>query len=766
MINVRFSMAFACLVFAGVSTAHQTNVTHPRVSQRALDMIRASDGEKREYYDLYGWVLEEDSPASYPRALFGGQARKFTRDQAVADEENHYPAFQANNRNLIDGVVAEDTPDGRVLDHFYHAYSTRGLLGHGGPSRERGVQYFLDAVELMGYGNDVPFESFGPAWDEMPQRPQTAAERQFDQYLSYWTFGHSLHHAEDMGSIAHTHDDAHLTLGNPQESTDDFEAIFIPFFFWRPGADTSPWFINSGCTVPGLCASDVTSFDAVWPPAAQTALEAPAASLNRNVYNAAIFQANLPFPGYGGVSWDSVPAPSGELVEMFTRPGATNSNFTFHAGRRLFWRAREESSYSISSNAPGLSLTYSPGSTQNSFWSADKYGGPRGYYYIEEHIAPAFSLTAVPLTCQILRPPAGVRRNLFLPYNRDSNPLVPFTPASTQEQCGRESLLGRIATQVMPLLTTTMASYSKWWFDVANSPPYLKRVTVQQHHNLVVQTPFTAYDAMWKDVAANGTYDEHRANLPTDWANNAAYGQTRHPFSFVSRRYLELNKKVPQQPISKVFDMELVLEFSEGIKLLKEGAYDSNSGFILGFETLARAGESSRKIWLTDKMSELTYQSMTKTAEEKPLNSEDIDRVWKITIPKSVLNSYDELKGAAKLIVKARDKNRHFDNRGAELDGDPSTPARRRVTRGSPDVSVAVHWHDKTSAIPEIFGTLPEGSFAYDDKDSDGQVKGDSNHILWFSDKRVAEVVEPASPPRQIDKVKLTLEPKKVELKP
>lgn len=168
--------------------AHDTNTIHVQITGAAIQVLKEKDGTEEKYSELYE---EKNNVLTH----WGSSPVLFEVD-AVKDEESKYSKFVHPEKNVVDGVVQEDYPVGRVLTHFYHAYSgvPLQLSGFNIPvvnpytSRQQAIRYFDQAVEVYGY-RDYPADT-----NYVPN-----TEKSF----SYWLFGHSLHHLEDMASIGH-----------------------------------------------------------------------------------------------------------------------------------------------------------------------------------------------------------------------------------------------------------------------------------------------------------------------------------------------------------------------------------------------------------------------------------------------------------------------------------------------------------------------------------------------------------------------------------
>lgn len=242
------------LLLSSLATAHDTNTTHPRLTIAAGELIKSDDEIRGAYHDLWKTVpeIEHDTQKGlYITPLWGQDPRfnnKTDKDKDEKAKPKDYPAFRhsyAENgkpRNTLDGVVMEDTPLNRVFSHFQHAYTGQamhldigelpftdssradvdlGLYGNIERSEDTAKRFFYDSVEIMGYLEDEKSS------DDEVQIPNVP--------LSFWLFGHALHHAEDMSSIAHVHGDVHISKDNESGrlarkigERDDYEAHYIP----------------------------------------------------------------------------------------------------------------------------------------------------------------------------------------------------------------------------------------------------------------------------------------------------------------------------------------------------------------------------------------------------------------------------------------------------------------------------------------------------------------------------------------------------------
>jgi len=290
--------------------AHDTNTTHPRLTISAGTLIKNNDTNIGSYYDLYkdDENIKDDNGDNFPY-LWGQDPRFTNKNDKDSDEKNDYPKFRHSYdspnalykkpRNTLDGVVMEDTPYNRVFSHFQHAYTGQamhldngnlsfmdasivdlilGIIGKIERSEDTAKRFFYDAVEIMGYLEDLTDET---GTSQEPSKP-----------LSFWLFGHALHHAEDMSSIAHVHNDVHITKGaTVLAERDDYEGHFIPNRIYRGKA---PWFDNASNVKQIGGFSDIWGNNGVYPSVPGS--ELVVGNLSQTAYNLATFQDDLEPP--------------------------------------------------------------------------------------------------------------------------------------------------------------------------------------------------------------------------------------------------------------------------------------------------------------------------------------------------------------------------------------------------------------------------------------------------------------------------------------
>jgi hypothetical protein len=644
--------------------------------------------------------------------------------------------YEANENNVISGVVSEDHPVSKVLHHFYHAYTGKPLtigtvvgddsLREVDDSLSRALGFLKSSVNIYSYEAHQDESTFNA--DEWVNPEAIPNDKPYAKMLSFHKFGEALHHVEDMSSIAHVHNDAHLSFFDPEH--DDYEGKYIPNKIFqlhnRAGGEVK-WFKDS--EKPFY----ISGIKDIWPEPSNS-LNWSTKSLARKVFNASIFKAKLPLPGVQTVIQpnkdatvlyylkDSPYPASGELVEMFGDKLRTyqHSNIVFPV-----WKIEGVGDWHY----------LDKGTWTDAWWPITEFNGPAGdadgeqYFYLEQKMGDEYNTDADLVKVE------GIRENLFDDFSPENN--IKFNKDTI--------LLQVLAEKLIPLAIEYTAGFSQYWYDHVNSPPYLKSVIVRQKA-LAVKMPnmaevsdeyeFIGYQARWQNVASTLTTRNEETAI------------------FTSKR--KLKKERLTQPLYNNKDIEIILAFSEAIKppANENGVYDSNSGFKLSLEVVTKdegALEETSVDLLELDMSALEFEANSDDTleaaliykSEDPINIEKHMKgsVWKIIIKASELKKSDKLQGAVRLVVHAEDRNKHRTTdlgvvQGHKLDSTPNTPARVYATIVGDDIEYL--WHNATSFnlenVPEFIASvdeegnlLPEDAFSYDYQE------GDNNHILWFS---------------------------------
>ncbi len=721
------------LLISGCSSsifAHNTNVIHPLITIEALKLIKEEDQNAdanllKAYSELYFTQDEENR--------YWGNNPYFDEGDAIEDEEKDYEAFRSQPLNVMGGVVMEDHPVHRVFSHFYHAYSgipmtlggkwrieltpsinfprdplydpLLGLYGIKEPSKRTAVRFFDQSIEAFGYlDEDMDPDGFEGANQE--------------KELGLWLFGHSLHHLEDMSSVGHVTNDAHIDkFAYILRDRDDYEAHYLPSKIWGESQHINKLFEVSEAYKSNTDKSEfapkvIASFDQIWPSPIKNpedlvvgqdgSLETE--SLARTVYNYAHFQGQLSFPRFWIHKLWEVSSTSclaeGEIEEMFRISDSK-------CGLRLEIR-NPFSSYWVIDGIGFYFYENFNGNWFSEWWEASEFGGPPGYYYIEQIMDGVDMGKKYKDTNLVF--PRRMREDFHRRYDKLSNAVVLNKTGPGDDG----SIARQYAEALVPLAVRYAAGYGKFWYDIVNTPPYLKHVQVFQQGQSV-------YASYWKDEYASRDlvlkYEE-------EWNKDVAISMT-----YVKSRHLTPDPNYPVVGFinpNKEFEMRLI--FNEPIR----DPNTEDSGFSIGFDNSINLEIG-------------THYNVTNCTDYEPAQKNPSDwmqgRCWDVKVMSAMLPQ--DFNGRVKLKVKARDLNNHHGDIGAELDDDPSTPARRQRRNPSLpredfvegqvgwDGPNSYPWHT-TSSIDINFDMKP-GDFAY----TFGE--GDTNHVLLF-DSQAPEI--------------------------
>ena len=681
-------MAVLMIAEAAVTLAHDTTHIHPLMSSEISKLIRDVDqgvGVGSAYEDIYRLNPNPVTGISNTEQfLYWGT----DFDPLDAVNTNKSPTdfylsgegLENYNRynNVIDGVVQEDAPSSKVLDHFYHAKAGIGLSLGGlsrTPSVLRAMQYFNEAVTRMsGYHEEA-------------------------KKAAFFEFGQALHHVEDMSSPAHIHNDPHLVSSEMEK--DDYEGWFLPQLKKMD---------------PRLAAyfAGVSNIRTVTNPWSDIWGTTNAASMVNYFYDRTTYTGTLQFPidtvvSIGGDTYvitgaTPPPSASGELRDMFPCPGG-NMNHP----NCLRWEEEDimDLAHWKINSVGSFRHQFYPRANPDSWWAVeieidpDASGGKnqtvtyQGKYYIEQLSLDNNDSNPVGVPVQ----PEYMRSDIDQPWHSVSNP----TSAIPNDQ----SLLEIYAGNFLVPAIEFGAGFTQYWYDVANTPPYLKSITISQSPNGVLQDVIV-YSAEWLDqlqIRRDVYHDLQQCGLLV----LACETETRD-YETVTSRTLSTSY---QNTIHVDAQQGIVInfEFNEPMKeisLFRIGAFNESNVCI-----------------------ESSSACLNKTA---PAAASTDGINWTLTLTPADLTG---LNGKLPLTIRARDKNNHQrgtdctdgadDAAGGELDGTPGTPARRDLTDagtldGEPTGVNCYPWHSQDNASP----TADNLAYSYDYAD------GDQNHWLIF----------------------------------
>ena len=746
--NKKLLIKFTIVVFMSSLSApimsHDTTHIHPLITSEIGKFIKDEDikpGGANAYSDIYEpnpkpingidkteqflyWGTDYDQ-----KGLIDAQDKV---DYLMYDRQKPYKHYN----NVIDGVVQEDVPGGKVMDHFFQALTGNALnvpVYNEINSATRAMQFFNESVARMGgYTEDAKGTAF-------------------------FEFGHALHHVEDMSSPAHIHNDPHLTLLEAEK--DDYEGWYLPQvkldgtlsngtkigeLFANIGdvkTVNNPWIDTWGKDNPN---SMVRVFHAMT--TYQGTLQYPVADYS--VLDAIVdggIDLNAPTPSQGEF------VPTGELAKMFP---CDNGTLLPHC---LHWEEdglNELAHWTI--NIVGDFIhQYTEQINPNSWWpieteNDDIYKTYTAHvpssstnlepfsagYYIEQlstgntdgvtdiYILDIPTGTPNPLGDEVVKP-VNMRTNLKLPWS-ENNPII-SNSMELREIYARNLLAPAVAYS---------AGFTQYWYDVANTPPYLKTVKVEQKPNAAAE-PVIVYEADWKnkEIDDSDTYNDVLFCSPNDLL---CYDENKesNDFKIVDSRELDV-KVLNTSHVDADQDLIITLTFNEPIRKITElklGKYtegvcdipDNCADITPPKPTFDAAGEPS------DSTGEIKFSN--ETLKEDGLSDIKVWH-WEITVDKSKIV---DLNGKLTLTVKALDMNKHArgtqcatdgvaDNAGGDLDASPDSPAKRDISlsMGPNFIPTEVNcypWYQSDG----IEATTENDSYSYDFKD------GDQNHFLIF----------------------------------
>lgn len=687
--------------------AHDTTHIHPMITKRVSDLIAREDGTNARYSELYKKV--DGQPL---RGHYWGKDRDLDNlseltnlDYLFEDQLGYYGDNSADNEigfthydNVMDGVVQEDAPSLKVLNHFYHAKSGSELALNG---------YSLNAIPSV----DVAMMHFKKSISWYNGYTEAAKKR------AYFIFGQSLHHVEDMSSPAHVHNDAHLTISDHEK--DDYEGWFLPVQKRIDHIDGP----SAGNKVDEFF-GDIANYTIrpVNDPWRDIWGANDDASMVGYTYNSTSFSGSLAFPYsvrvLGVVVEDAESptfSPSGELAEMFPECSVTNTNHCLEWVEDglivpAHWQIRGVGEFHHQ---------YFVGSA-NDWWAVEFETNPDiatsqtanfiGDFYIEQLSINTSNET-----------PEG---EALIP----ERVRQPLHNGELVDNVDNKSLMEIYARNLLQPGVEFSAGFSQYWFDVANTPPFLQRVVVSQMHSNGQNS--TVYDAGWSDVTAT-FQDTHNivnspdCNLFTCPQVPVSIEQTiarQFDLTFGSNFSLDDFRHIHARDAAT-----LVLYFNEPIKAITELRF----GHFIG-DSCVQVGSC-----LTIDVPSLTSINALQGTQDPWIKTEDNDATWIITLKPEQLML---LNGKVQLSVSAIDKNNHRDGQGGtsggQLDSSPVTPAKRNMFVSSNNRENHFPWHRESEN-----NGIPAGDDTQSDDERQANIDysydpgADKNHILLFDTK-------------------------------
>lgn len=708
------------------SVALDTTHTHPLVTKKISELIKDSD-TAGSYFELYE-IIPNVTPEKYLYWGTDDDPVGLTDPDAIDDPTGYLLDLDAtpyaNYNNVMDGVVQEDLPATKVLNHFYHAESEDGLSLNGGVlsigpwhnSANTAMNYFNQSIMWMsGYDSVEEVDPLGLGFNSSAKK------------YAFFTFGQALHHVEDMGSPAHIHNDAHLVV--EEDEKDDYEGWYLPFLKLSDGANLDSFFKSYATAVEAKNAIKPVSnpWNEIWN-------NSNGVSMVKYFYDKTTYRETLEFPldipnPLQPLEFTKPVPPSDpyqELYGMFPCINDFSGEKDYTVPNCLYWD--EEDLYTQSHwriNAVGQYQHQYVNGSDNDWWPVDveqdhsaistsnprNFNGVSARYYIEQlskgNTDGTFGLgrdiNGIPVI------PNNMRSDFNLPWN--SNSIV-----------NDKELRYIYAENLLPPVVEYGAGFSQYWYDVANTPPYLNAINVTQGVDNGGNPKFV-YSANWVDEVV------HVHDVITDvercYLLDTGCDTLTAIVSYVESRTLDLNySKVSH--IANNSDLTIEFIFSEPmqkISLLRIGKFN---------DTGICVEPDSSCLELID-----------------PGISSD-DKTWVVTLTPTQLSG---MNGKLQLTIKAIDKNNHTEgtdipgggspsNAGGELDGAPDTPARRNITFAQSSIGAGAPvnyypWYKKDG----VDDTADDIAYSYDPEN------GDTNHWLVFD----------TSPPSTTINIDLTL---------
>ncbi len=726
--NLKLFITIFIFVFSSKVFSLDTTNTHPLVTLEIVKKIKLEDikaGGENAYQDIYELLPDPiDGVSEELQFLYWGTdfdpldlaEPGINKQDYLTKDDNMFRYSRYNN--VIDGVVQEDIPVNKVLKHFQHANTgielTLPVLPLFGtePSSQRAMKFFNESIDWMGgYTEEA-------------------------KHTAFYVFGQALHHIEDMSSPAHIHNDAHLTLLEAllgDKEKDDYENWYLPQQKIMAGANPADLGQNNLEYWFSLVA-DIREMNNPW---SDVWGGQGTNSMVQHFYNRTVYQADLEFPlddvatpFLGGVHTKPVQpsAATGELAEMFPCKNTNGDYDTSVATNCLYWN--EDDLYSFAHwEIKGVGvyqhqfLPTSPESS-NDWWpiefenetSSVTTSNPaqfEGRYYIEQ--LAKNNMESSPLGDSVT--PVNIRSDFEIAWNG----LAVINGLN-------KDLRELLAEKLLPVSVEYGAGFSKYWYDVVNTPPYLKQVTIQQKPNNASGL-VNVYAASWADTEIDNSLSYVDATSCNDYGCASDELDKLIIKTVVSRKKI-LGSIANIKSIDANQLLIIELEFNEPIKqitMLRIGGFNVGGGCVLP----------------TNGCVDITPAAPVNGVPPSNVIFDDIegDKIWRITVPKSSLSG---LNGKLVLTVKALDKNNHKNgdsassgfSLGGELDGKPETPARRNTKIAMDSILDAnpvnyYPWY-KEGGTNE---TLNDVAYSYDFEE------GDQNHVLLFDTKGSAVTI-------------------------
>ena len=278
-----------------------------------------------------------------------------------------------------------------------------------------------------------------------------------------------------------------------------------------------------------------------------------------------------------------------------------------------------------------------------------------------------------------------------MPDNMRSN----LTDPGSAIEPNTQTLLEIYANKLLSPAVRYGAGFTQYWYDIANTPPYLKAVIAKQKPD-ATSSEAIVYDAKWVDSLAGIIAS---SSPSVDVVDSRSFNR---PLDKV--KHIDANE-----------DLIIELEFNEPVKEI--------SVLRIGKHNVSGVCVESNSSCL----------NILSIASVVPVKTES-DKKWEYIIPNIEMTN---LNGKLVIQVNALDKNKHTDGMGGvdggELDGNPETPAKR-------DISRAMDILGNVFEVNEYPWYQADGLAGKNDQYS-YDVGIDSNHVLVFDTKGPATTI-------------------------
>ena len=546
MIKKHIYLIFILLLSSPI-LAHDTSKTHPLITGDIQRSIKAEQDSlllnnyQEPYGELYVSATLNIDTDYWELPRWGFPTANYSNFQEAYDDNcpfydltclasSLYTPFKNPEYSVMHGVIYEDEPATNAGSHFYHAFTGSGFLNNES-SRERALKLITNSIFAFGYES---------AADDLDLTPIGSNGIINGKDIGFFYFGQALHHVQDMGSVPHIIGDTHIDIYDKELS--DYEGIYIPRLLFEDTSgigndDFKPRlhvFKEDPLENPTAYTKSINTLLEIWP----SPIESPSGliceegtlsksdSLARAVYNFSVFQGDLEYPPCI-VDVDttetekvvtcftpdtpSIINGSGEISEMFCeetdiideKSVCINSHIRwnpFSLWSDVYWEIDRVGKYYY--------LDVNKGLFGSDWWETSEHGGPAKHFYIEELIEE-FDVTL----CVEGGVPGCTNHipdnHLLIPNQIREAYQKPFDSTTNKMKLNDIPLVQKMVNNIVPIAVKYGAAFSKYWYDMANMPPYLKQVKIFVGGDLI-------YNSKWRNIKHHGSVNINKSGLVFD----------------------------------------------------------------------------------------------------------------------------------------------------------------------------------------------------------------------------------------------------------